>query len=77
MPFKEIKATVQQQVRAAEREIATVEKFRGYPSLPGDESDTELDMQEPGATGGNFPLTQHNERYTNAKDGPDRATSPC
>ena len=58
MPFKEIKATVQQQVRAAEREIATVEKFRGYPSLPGDESDTEPDMQEPGATGGHFPLTQ-------------------
>jgi len=46
LTLREIRATVQQQVRTAEQEIATVEKFRGYPSLPSEESDMEPDMEE-------------------------------
>ena len=33
-------------------------KFRGNPSLPSEESDTDPDMEETRATGGNHPLTK-------------------
>ena len=53
MPFREIKATIQQQVI----ELQNV-KFKGNPSLPSEESDTDPDMEETRATGGNHPLTK-------------------
>ena len=33
-------------------------KFKGNPSLPCEESDTDPDMEETRATGGNHPLTK-------------------
>ena len=53
MPFREIKATIQQQVI----ELQNV-KFKGNPSLPSEQSDTDPDMEETRATGGNHPLTK-------------------
>ena len=35
-----------------------MERFRGYPSLSSDESDTELDMVETELTGGNPHITR-------------------
>ncbi len=52
VPFREIRATVQQQVRTSECEIATVEQFVKYPNLPNDDSDNEPEMEEEAQGGG-------------------------
>ena len=53
--------TVQQKDKTAETadsKSVTVDSFRGYSSLPSEESDTERDMKEARATGGNHQPTQ-------------------
>ena len=43
--------------KTLEEKIATVERFRGYPSLPSDKSENKPDMTETGALGGNPQFT--------------------
>ena len=53
--FREIRATVQQQVRTSEFEIATVEQFVKYTNLTNDDKDNEPDMEEEAQGGGTPP----------------------
>ena len=41
-----------------EYQTVTVDSFRLYPRVPSKGWDTEPDMEENGATGGNHPLTE-------------------